>query len=223
MTIEWKTSEHPVEYPCALKFMEKRVDEIISGKSPEMVWLLEHPPIYTAGTSAKDKDLLDNNGFPVYKTGRGGEYTYHGPGQRVAYVMLDLKKRTKEPDLRQYVYNLEQWIIDTLKHFDINGERHDGRIGIWVKNADGSEDKIAALGVRVRKWVTYHGIAINVNPDLKHFNGIVPCGIRNHGVTSMNKFNNNVKMAEVDEVLEEELGAIYPSFHPHQRDRSSLD
>lgn len=189
--IEWKVSEKLVDYPEALKFMEQRVDEIIAGRAKEMVWFLQHKPVYTAGTSSSPEDLLDQERFPVYQAGRGGEYTYHGPGQLVAYVMLDLKKRMEKPDLKKYVWNLEQWIIDILKQYDINGERREGRVGIWVANDTGSEDKIAALGVRVRKWVTYHGISINVNPDLSHFSGIIPCGIKDYGVTSLKDKGNN--------------------------------
>jgi lipoyl(octanoyl) transferase len=202
--IEWKISTEPVDYLEAIEFMEKRVEDIITGNAPEMVWLLEHPSIYTAGTSAKKKALLDPDRFPVYETGRGGEYTYHGPGQQIAYVMLNLKKRMDKPDLRKYVKDLEQWIINTLQQFDIKGERRENRIGIWVQNEDGSEDKIAALGVRVRKWVTYHGISINVTPDLSHFTGIIPCGISQHGITSIEKFsNNNYIVVDIKSALRE--------------------
>jgi len=185
--MEWKTEKKPVEYDFAVSEMERRVEEIRAGTADELVWLLEHPPLYTAGTSAKAKDLLDPR-FPVYPTGRGGEYTYHGPGQRVAYVMLDLRKRG--PDVRAYVCALEDWIIRSLAHFDVKGERRAGRIGIWVDLSRyggllGQEAKIAAVGIRIRRWVTYHGVAININPELSHFNGIVPCGIAEHGVTSL--------------------------------------
>jgi len=168
---------------------------------PETVWLLEHPPLYTAGTSAKDSDLLDPRRFPVHRTGRGGQFTYHGPGQRVAYVMLDLKRRGG--DIRAFVRDLEQWIIETLASFNVTGERREGRVGIWVDRGGGHEDKIAAIGVRVRRWVSYHGIAINLEPDLSHFAGIVPCGIaeQNYGVTSLVDLGIPATMAELDSAL----------------------
>ncbi len=196
-------SNELVDYPSALSFMENRVDAIIEGTAENTLWLLEHPPLYTSGTSAKISDLLQPE-FPVYKAGRGGEYTYHGPGQRVVYVMRRLEKH----DLRAYVRDLEQWIINTLAHFGIMGERREGRIGIWVA-ANGSEAKIAALGIRVRKWVAYHGIAINVKPDLRHFGGIVPCGISEFGVTSFEKLGVKVSLNEVDEVLIEEFIKLF--------------
>lgn len=182
--MEWKISSEPVEYPDALSFMDGRVDAIYKGEADECVWLLEHPPLYTGGTSAKADDLLEAR-FPVYPSGRGGEYTYHGPGQRVAYVMMDLRARQKKPDVKKYVWQLEEWIIRSLAEFGIKGERRSGRVGIWVEREDGREEKIAAIGVRIRRWVTLHGISINVNPDLSHFGGIVPCGIADHGVTSL--------------------------------------
>jgi lipoyl(octanoyl) transferase len=166
--IEWAVSEKPVEYEAAVAFMEARAEAIAEGKAPELVWLVEHPPLYTAGTSAQDEDLRDAR-FPVHKTGRGGQFTYHGPGQRVAYVMLDLNART--PDLRRFVASLEAWIIETLAHFSVIGERREDRVGVWVKRPEkalGAEDKIAAIGIRVRKWVTYHGISLNVEPELSH-------------------------------------------------------
>ncbi|WP_068438168.1 lipoyl(octanoyl) transferase LipB [Magnetospirillum sp. XM-1] len=181
--VEWRISDSPVDYPQAVAAMEERVAAIRAGTAPELVWLLEHPPLYTAGTSADPRDLVDPDRFPVYEAGRGGQYTYHGPGQRVAYVLLDLKKRGA--DIRAYVCNLEEWIIRTLARFVVKGERRPGRVGIWVDRGGGREDKIAAIGVRVRHWVTFHGIALNVDPDLTHFEGIVPCGIREHGVTSL--------------------------------------
>ena len=187
--------------------MDERVAGIHEGSQEECVWLLEHPPLYTAGTSAKDVDLLEPR-FPVFKTGRGGEYTYHGPGQRVAYAMLDLKKRGA-PDLKKYVWNLEEWIIRTLAEFDVTGERRCGRIGIWVDMPDGSEKKIAAIGVRVRRWVTMHGIAINVDPDLSHFDGIVPCGISEHGVTSLAGLGVEASMAQVDAVLKDVFEVVF--------------
>ena len=181
--VEWKISHDPVPYEDAIDFMDNKVEAIRHAAAQECIWLLEHPPLYTAGTSAKPSDLL-NPQFPVFKTGRGGEYTYHGPGQCVAYVMLDLKKRQTVPDIKRYIWSLEEWIIRTLDVFDIAGERREGRVGIWVQT-NGIEKKIAAIGVRIRRWVTLHGIAINLNPDLTHFSGIVPCGIKNYGVTSI--------------------------------------
>lgn len=205
--IEWITQDELVEYPSAIEIMENHVNSMISAQEGERIWLLEHPPLYTGGTSAEEQDLLDNR-FPVYETGRGGQYTYHGPGQRVGYVMLDLKKRQNPPDLRAYIYQLEDWIITALKSFDICGERREGRVGIWVDmtpyGQPKKECKIAAIGVRVRKWITFHGIAINVDPDLSHFDGIVPCGIAEHGVTSMAQLlKRDVSMFEVDTALKE--------------------
>ncbi|MET4804914.1 lipoyl(octanoyl) transferase LipB [Limibacillus sp. MBR-115] len=202
-TPEWLHTDTLVPYPDALAFMEQRVAEIRQGIAPECIWLLEHPPLYTAGTSANAEDLLDSR-FPVYEAGRGGQYTYHGPGQRVAYVMLDLKRRG--PDVRRYVHNLEEWIIRTLAKFNVDGERRAGRVGIWIdrgSDAQGQrrEDKIAAIGVRVRRWVTYHGISVNLEPDLTHFEGIVPCGIREHGVTSLVDLGLPVTLQDLDAAL----------------------
>ncbi|MBC8267361.1 MAG: lipoyl(octanoyl) transferase LipB [Rhodospirillaceae bacterium] len=197
--MEWLITEGQVPYAAALAFMEKRAGEIRSGDAEEAVWLLEHPPLYTAGTSADPSDLLDPERFPVHKAGRGGQYTYHGPGQRIAYAMIDLKGRGN--DVRAYVHDLEEWIIRTLERIGVTGERREGRIGIWVTRPGGREDKVAALGVRVRRWVTFHGIAINVNPDLEHFDGIVPCGVEQHGVTSLADLGLNTTMAEIDEHL----------------------
>lgn len=210
--IEWLISDQPIPYPDALSLMDQRVADIRDGKAPEMVWLLEHPPLYTAGTSAADDELIDHDRFPVYQTGRGGRYTYHGPGQRVAYVMLDLKKRGG--DVRKYVCNLEEWVIRTLSDFNIIGERRDGRVGIWVRqgapnNPVAGEDKIAAIGVRIRRWVTFHGIAINVDPDLEHFSGIVPCGIAEHGVTSLWDQGVTATTFDVDNVLKARFGEIF--------------
>jgi lipoyl(octanoyl) transferase len=204
--MEWLTTNTPVAYETALSFMEKRVGEIRGGKADEAVWLLEHPPLYTAGTSADPADLLEPDRFPVFQAGRGGQYTYHGPGQRVAYVMLDLKNR--HSDVRAYVQDLEQWIIETLNRLDVTGERRQGRIGIWVARGQ-REDKIAALGVRVRRWVTFHGISINVAPDLSHFNGIVPCGIDEHGVTSLDDLGLQTPMSKVDEQLRAAFGDVF--------------
>jgi lipoyl(octanoyl) transferase len=199
--------------------MEQRVAEIRAGHAPELVWLLEHPPLYTAGTSAKDGDLLAPARFPVYRTGRGGQYTYHGPGQRIAYVMLDLQRR--RPDLRRYVCSLEDWLIAALARFNVRGERRDGRVGIWVDRGthgglQGREDKIAAIGVRVRRWVTYHGIALNVDPNLEHFAGIVPCGISgpNYGVTSLVDLGLPVTLPEVDSALMATFGPAFGEAAP---------
>jgi lipoyl(octanoyl) transferase len=185
--------------------MEQRVAAISRGQANELVWLLEHPPIYTAGTSAKDADLLDAR-FPVFRTGRGGQFTYHGPGQRVGYVMLDLKRR--RADIRAFVHGLEQWVIATLATFDVKGERRAGRVGIWVTGAD-REDKIAAIGVRVRRWVTYHGVSLNVSPDLSHFSGIVPCGVREHGVTSLANLGVHVSTVDVDAALRRAFHEVF--------------
>src|SRR5215467_4417018 len=209
--VEWKTSDGLVAYPQALAEMEDRAAAIADGKAGELIWLLEHPPIYTAGTSAKDTDLLDAR-FPVYRTGRGGQFTYHGPGQRVAYAMLNLKHRS--PDVRRYVASLEKWIIRTLAAFDVAGERRDDRIGVWVARADkgkGREDKIAALGIRLKRWVSLHGIALNVAPDLSHFASIVPCGIADphYGVTSLADLGHAATMPEVDRALRREFEALF--------------
>ena len=199
--MEFKSAAQPVAYEDALAEMEARVAAIRNGEAAELVWFLEHPPLYTAGTSAKDSDLVAPR-FPVYRTGRGGQYTYHGPGQLVAYVMLDVKKRQKEPDLKDYIRRLEAWIIRSLADFGIKGERRDGRVGIWVVLPDGSEKKIAAIGVRVRNWVAYHGLSLNIDPDLSHYGGIVPCGISEHGVTSMAKLlGKTIERAQVEGAL----------------------
>jgi len=205
-TIDWTVAPDLVPYPDAVQSMERRVQGIRDGSAQEWVWLVEHPDLYTAGTSGDPSELLDANKLPVFQTGRGGRYTYHGPGQRIAYVMLDLGARGR--DLRRYVSNLEQWIIETLGTFGIRGERREGRIGIWVDH-NGQEKKIAALGVRVRHWVTFHGIAINVDPDLGQYRGIVPCGIADHGVTSMAELGVPVDMAEVDAALKEAFDGLF--------------
>ena len=194
--IEWRIADRLVPYEEAVAAMERRVAAIREGSAPELVWLLEHPPLYTAGTSARPEDLLDPERLPVFRSGRGGQYTYHGPGQRVAYVMLDLNRHGR--DVRCHVWRLEEWLIRTLGRFDIRGERRDGRVGIWIAGRDGREDKIAAIGVRLRHWVSYHGVALNVDPELDHFRGIVPCGVTEHGVTSLARFGVNASMAEVD-------------------------
>jgi lipoyl(octanoyl) transferase len=198
-SLEWRRSHGLVDYARATAEMEARAQALAEGSAAELVWLLEHPPLLTAGTSAKPADLLDPTRFPVHQTGRGGKFTYHGPGQRVVYAVLDLKRRRQ--DLRWYVHSLEEWVIRTLAVVGVRGERRLGRIGIWVVLPDGSERKIGAIGVRVRRWVAYHGIAINVAPDLGHFQAIVPCGIAEHGVTSLAQLGIGAGMAEVDAAL----------------------
>ena len=194
--MEWQISDGLVDYEHAVQAMEARVAAIRTGAEEELVWLLQHPPLYTAGTSAKDADLLQPDRLPVHRTGRGGQYTYHGPGQRIAYVMLDLQRR--KMDVRSYVALLEGWLIATLGRFNLRGERREGRVGLWIDRGQGREDKIGAIGVRVRHWITYHGIALNVEPDLSHYAGIVPCGIQEHGVTSLVDLGLPIEMAEVD-------------------------
>jgi lipoyl(octanoyl) transferase len=198
-TLEWRVSDEPVAYEAAVAEMEARVAAIGAGTAPELVWLLEHPPLYTAGTSAQEGDLLKPGALPVYRTGRGGQYTYHGPGQRVAYVMLDLKRRGR--DVRCFVNALEEWMIATLARFNVRGERRAGRVGIWVDEGGGRESKIAAVGVRIRQWVTYHGVSLNLDPDLSHYQGIVACGVHEHGVTSLAEQGILVSMAELDAAL----------------------
>ena len=215
--IAWRHSDQPVPYPEAVAEMERQVAGIRAGELPEAIWLLEHPPLFTAGTSAQDEDLLWADRFPVYQSGRGGQYTYHGPGQRIAYVMLDLKKRG--PDVRRFVWNLEEWVIRSLARFNVTGERRPGRVGIWVVRGPGCgqgrgrgrEDKIAAIGVRVRRWVSFHGIAINVEPELSHFEGIVPCGIREHGVTSLVDLGLPVTLADLDVALAATFEEVFGS------------
>lgn len=201
--IEWRTSDKLVDYAAAVEEMEGRVAAIRAGAAPELVWLLEHPPLYTAGTSARDEELLERRRLPVHRSGRGGRYTYHGPGQRIAYVMLDLACRGE--DVHCYVHHLEEWGIRTLARFRVTGERREGRIGIWVSRGGGREAKIAAIGVRVRRWVTYHGMALNIDPELDHYRGIIPCGIdpeiSGHGVTSLAALGIAATTAEVDAAL----------------------
>ena len=208
--VAWRISDAPVGYDAAVAWMEARADAIARGQAPECVWLLEHPALYTAGTSARDGDLVAPARLPVHRTGRGGQYTYHGPGQRVAYVMLDLNRR--RTDLRAYVACLEAWIIATLDAFNVRAERREDRVGVWVRRPDkgeGVEDKIAAIGIRVRRWVSFHGISLNVEPDLADFSGIVPCGIRGHGVTSLADLGRIVAMPEVDIALRAGFEAIF--------------
>ncbi len=203
--VEWRVGEGLQPYEEAVSFMESRAAAIADGRASELVWLVEHPPLYTAGTSAKPEDLIDAR-FPVHATGRGGQYTYHGPGQRVGYVMLDLKPRGG--DVRGFVHDLEEWLIKTLASFNVKGERREGRVGIWVVNGN-REDKIAAIGVRVRRWVTFHGVSLNVDPDLGQFSGIVPCGIREHGVTSLVALGLPVTMADVDVALRTAFAEVF--------------
>ncbi|MDA9473956.1 lipoate--protein ligase [Bradyrhizobium sp. CCBAU 65884] len=209
--VEWRISDAPVPYPEAVAAMEARVAAIAAGEAAELVWLLEHPPLYTSGTSGKKADLLDPR-FPIFATGRGGQLTYHGPGQRVAYVMLDLKRR--RPDVRAYVASLEELILRTLAAFSVRGERREDRVGVWVRRPDkgeGYEDKIAAIGVRLKRWVSFHGIAINVEPELSHFTGIVPCGVTDarYGVTSLVDLGQLVTMADVDIALRQAFEELF--------------
>ena len=205
--VEWITSDGLTDYRTAEAWMEARAEAIAAGKAPECIWLLEHPPLYTAGTSARAEDLRDPQRFDVYPTKRGGQYTYHGPGQRVAYVMLDVGARGR--DVRAFVQQLEHWVIETLATFNLRGEIREGRVGVWVERPDRprgpdgavAEDKIAAIGIRLRRWVSFHGISLNVEPDLAHFDGIVPCGITRHGVTSLVDLGLPVTMADVDVAL----------------------
>ena len=206
-TIAWRISDTPVAYPAAVAAMEARAAEIADSHAGELVWLLEHPPLYTAGTSAKTTDLLAPARFPVFATGRGGQFTYHGPGQRVGYVMMDLRRRGN--DVRRFVHDLEEWLIRTLGAFNVRGERREGRVGIWVAHKGGREDKIAALGIRVRRGVSFHGISLNVDPDLEHFSGIVPCGIQEHGVTSLADLGLTATLMDVDLALREAFEQVF--------------
>ncbi|KAF0177626.1 MAG: lipoyl(octanoyl) transferase [Alphaproteobacteria bacterium] len=213
--IGWAISPRPVDYPVAVAAMEARAAAIAAGQAREIVWLLEHPALYTAGVSAKAEDLLQPARFPVHRTARGGQYTYHGPGQRVAYVMLDLTKRGR--DVRGYVRDLEGWIIAALDRFNVAGEVRDGRVGVWVQRRTPGhvqEDKIAAIGVKVRRWASFHGISLNVEPDLSHFEGIVPCGIRAHGVTSLVDLGLPVTMADADRALQDAFVEVFGPVEP---------
>ena len=213
--VEWKISDGLTSYEDALAFMEARADVIARGDADECIWLIEHPPLYTAGTSAQIEDLKDPDRFPVYEARRGGQYTYHGPGQRVAYVMLDLTKRDK--DVRKFVAQLEEWVIAALAEFNIVGAIREGRVGVWVERPDKpmtvtgqmAEDKIAAIGIRLRKWVSFHGISINVEPDLTHFDGIVPCGITEFGVTSLVDLGLPVDMGDLDVALQRSFTLVF--------------
>lgn len=204
--VAWDVTPGLVPYPEAMARMDREVDAIARGEARERVWLLEHPPLYTAGTSANAADLVAPERFPVYRSGRGGQYTYHGPGQRVAYAMLDLRRRGQ--DVRAYVAGLESWIIATLDQFNVRGERREDRVGVWVRRGS-REDKIAAIGIRIRHWVTFHGISLNVEPDLEHFSGIVPCGIREHGVTSLVDLGLPVTIADLDLALKANFPRVF--------------
>ncbi|TMV12979.1 lipoyl(octanoyl) transferase LipB [Arenibacterium halophilum] len=213
--MEWIVSDGLTPYDTALSWMEARVADIIAGRAEECIWLLEHPPLYTAGTSARPEDLTDPDRFPVFTARRGGQYTYHGPGQRVAYVMLDLNQRGR--DVRAFVERLERWIIAALAEFNVTGDIREGRVGVWVERPDRplrpdgtlSEDKIAAIGIRLRKWVSFHGISVNVDPDLSHFDGIVPCGISDFGVTSLVELGLPVTMEDLDVALMHSFDATF--------------
>lgn len=210
--VEWRISDAFTPYPEAVDEMERRVAGISSSDTPEQVWLVQHPPLYTAGTSADDNDLLDAHKFPVFQAGRGGEFTYHGPGQRVGYVMMDLNRRGR--DVRRFVRDLEEWMIVTLSAFGVHGERRDGRVGIWVDRArhgglPGQEDKIAAIGVRLRRWVSFHGVSLNICPDLTHYDGIVPCGISQHGVTSLADLGIGATVEDVDAALRDAFERVF--------------
>lgn len=207
MTIEWKISTSPIDYQEALEFMEARIAQIHKGEKSELVWFLEHPPIYTGGSSAESEDLINDLNLPVYHTGRGGQYTYHGPGQRVVYLMLDLRKRGE--DLRKYVADLEDWIIASLAEIGLPSKKREGRIGIWTIDKNNKEAKIAAIGIRVRKWITYHGIAINVKPNLEHYNGIIPCGIKEFGVTSLNELGYDIPYQKLDSILKSKFNEFF--------------
>ncbi len=219
--VDWVRTGSPVAYAAAVAVMETRVAAIAAGQARELVWLLEHPPLYTAGTSAKPQDLLNPLGLPVHASGRGGQYTYHGPGQRIAYAMLDLRQRgpnPRAPDLKAYVTALEDWLIASLARLGVTGERRRDRIGVWVDRGGGREAKIAALGIRVRRWITLHGVSLNVAPDLAHFDGIVPCGIREHGVTSLADLGKPAAMLDVDTILRQVFEArLGPSADAHLR------
>lgn len=222
--VAWRVSDAAVGYAEAVAWMEARAEAIARGAAPECVWLLEHPALYTAGTSARSEDLVAPGRFPVHATGRGGQYTYHGPGQRVAYVMLDLGRR--RTDLRAYVACLEAWLIATLDAFNVRAERREDRVGVWVRRPEkgpGAEDKIAAIGIRVRRWVSFHGISLNVDPDLSHFSGIVPCGVRGHGVTSLVDLGQLVSPAEVDMALRAAFEPIFGETEAEPETEAGID
>lgn len=211
--LTWAVSRSPVSYPLAMDLMERAVDAVVERGAPGKIWLLEHPPVYTAGRSARPEELLDAR-FPVYETGRGGRYTYHGPGQRVVYVVADLRLLYGELDIRRYVRDLEDWIIRALTRFGILGERREGRVGIWVSDQDGRDAKIASIGVRVRRGVAYHGLAINVDPDLSHFSGIIPCGVADQGVTAVSAFlGRRIALGEMDRALSFSVPEMFRPIH----------
>jgi lipoyl(octanoyl) transferase len=216
LDVELKISLQPVPYKEALEFMQTRVSDIIAGKANPLVWFLEHTSVYTAGTSANQNELLHTNRFEVFQTGRGGKYTYHGPGQRVVYLMLDIKQlHNGKPDLRKFVKQIEQWVIDTLACFKINGQTREGRVGIWVTSASGKESKIAALGIRVQKWVSFHGVAINIAPDLEHYSGIIPCGLgEEYGVTSVCNEIGSIHLNDFDQSLIENFSTVFGANLP---------
>jgi lipoyl(octanoyl) transferase len=219
--VDWAVSPGLVAYEDALAVMEQRAAAIASGEAPELVWLLQHPALYTAGTSARWEDLVAPDRFPVYRTGRGGQFTYHGPGQRVVYTMLNIRRRSG--DVRAFVHQLESWVIETLARFNVHGETRADRVGVWVPRPErgaGIEDKIAAIGIRVRRWVSFHGLSLNVAPDLEHFSGIVPCGVRQHGVTSLADLGLDIHMKDVDEALAETFNGL---FGPIRRVASPVD
>jgi lipoyl(octanoyl) transferase len=217
-SVEWRRSPELIAYPDALATMEQRVELVHAGRAPELVWLLEHPPLYTAGTSAAPDEYLGLPELPVYRSGRGGRFTYHGPGQRVAYVVLDLRRR--KADLRDFVWRLEEWAIRSLARLGVGAGRRPGRIGIWVSTSPVGEAKIGAIGVRVRRWVSYHGIAVNVSPDLSHYAGIVPCGIREFGVTSLAALGSPATMADLDEALRAEFEGVLGAGRPAMAEAS---
>ncbi len=215
---EWRTAEGLTPYADAVAFMQKRVAAIRAGTAPELVWLVEHPPLYTAGTSARLEELTDPDRFPTFRAGRGGQWTYHGPGQRVAYVMLDLSHShgtVPLRDVRCFVHGLEEWLIRALARFGVQGERRDGRVGVWISQPDATEAKIAAIGVRVSRWVSWHGIALNVAPDLRHYSGIIPCGITGHGVTSLRALGIPATMAETDAALRAAWQEVFVASSTH--------
>jgi lipoyl(octanoyl) transferase len=214
-TVTWERSPGLVNYPVAVERMERLAAAIARGEETERVWLLEHPPLYTAGTSARDTDLIDPHRLPVFRTGRGGQFTYHGPGQRVVYVMLDLNQRGK--DVRAFVTRLEDWLIQTLAEFGVAGEWRSDRVGVWVKRPGppaGVEDKIAAIGIRIRRWVSFHGVSLNIDPDLSHYAGIVACGVAEHGITSLRKLGSSASMAEVDAALKRQFEKVFGVYKP---------
>ena len=207
--VEWRVADRPVGYPAAVAAMEARVADIRAGRAGELVWLLEHPPLYTRGSSASADELIDAGGLPVHETGRGGRFTYHGPGQRIAYVMLDLKRPGRRADVRGFVRALEGWTIDALGDLGVRGSRREGRVGVWVARPGGREAKIVALGIRLRRWVSFHGVSVNVAPDLARYAGIVPCGVRGHGVTSLAELGVAAAMGDVDAALRARFAARF--------------